>query len=74
MQYIARLNYSHTHFFIPSNRAGLRSGDVITKINGTNISTSKEVFDQVKKGETLNMEVQRGSKTVHVAVQPQVVG
>ncbi|KAK3743700.1 hypothetical protein QZH41_002843 [Actinostola sp. cb2023] len=54
--------------------AGLMSGDVITKINGQNIATSKDVFEYVKRGETLKMNVQRGTQTVSLTVQPQVVG
>ena len=50
------------------------SGDVITKINGQNIATSKDVFEYVKRGETLKMNVQRGTQTVSLTVQPQVVG
>lgn len=54
-------------------RAGLHKGDIITKINNIEVTTSKQVYEYIKKGQALNIEVQRGKAVVLLRVQPQVV-
>lgn len=58
----------------PAQRAGLRSGDIITKINGNKTESSLQVHKVVQKGETLQMELVRGDHTFHLTFKPEVVG
>jgi S1-C subfamily serine protease len=56
----------------PAQKAGLKSGDVITKVNNQAISNSTEVRRAVEKskiGTNLTLEIIRGSQTQNVAVQ-----
>ena len=55
-------------------RGGLRSGDIITKMNGKTTESSKQVYQHVHKGETLKIEVKRGEQYLNFTVQPEVVG
>ena len=57
-----------------SFRGGLRSGDIITKMNGKTTESSKQVYQHVHKGETLKIEVKRGEQYLNFTVQPEVVG
>ena len=55
----------------PAQKAGLKSGDVITKVNNQAIANSTEVRRAVEKskiGTNLTLEVIRGSQTQNVAV------
>lgn len=58
----------------PAHKAGLQPGDIITKMNGKNIVSNKEVYQHVHKGETLNIEVKRGDQYLKLTIQPEVVG
>ncbi|KAM7452463.1 Serine protease htra2 [Porites harrisoni] len=58
----------------PAHRGGLRSGDIITKMNGKTTESSKQVYQHVHKGETLKIEVKRGEQYLNFTVQPEVVG
>ncbi|NJL90672.1 MAG: PDZ domain-containing protein [Coleofasciculaceae cyanobacterium SM2_1_6] len=56
----------------PAQKAGLRSGDVITKVNNQTVSNSTEVRRAVEKskiGTNLTLEIIRGNQTQNVAVQ-----
>lgn len=66
---VAQINYGS-----PAHRAGLRSGDIITKINSHATESSMQVHQHVRKGGTLQMEVTRGEQTLHFTVHPEVVG
>ena len=55
----------------PAAQAGLRTGDVIVRINGKNIYTSKDVNKMVQTGARMNMEVVRKSKWVTITVVPE---
>ena len=57
-----------------SFRGGLRSGDIITKMNGKTTESSKQVYQHVHKGEILKIEVKRGEQYLNFTVQPEVVG
>ena len=57
-----------------SCRAGLRSGDIIIKMNGKETESSKQVYQHVHKGDTLKIEVKRGDQRLNFTVQPEVVG
>ena len=50
--------------------AGLRSGDIIIRINKTNVTTGKDVQEFVQKGQPLEMEIIRGSNRKLVVVHP----
>lgn len=52
----------------------MRSGDIITKMNGKTTESSKQVYQHVHKGETLKIEVKRGEQYLNFTVQPEVVG
>ena len=57
----------------PADRAGLKSGDVILKINGQAVTTADQVQQAVESssvGGTLQLEVRRSGQSVSVAVQP----
>jgi S1-C subfamily serine protease len=71
---------------LPGDKAGLRSGDVIVRVNSLHAQSTKQVIDHVcsfRPGASIEMEVQRGSerKVVRVKLasrppdedQPQVV-
>ncbi|MBY0358661.1 MAG: trypsin-like peptidase domain-containing protein [Candidatus Obscuribacterales bacterium] len=56
----------------PAETAGLSQGDVIQKVNGKTVASSKDVQDLVrghKPGETLNILVLRGQSLVPVTVK-----
>lgn len=56
----------------PAQKAGLKQGDVITKVNNQPVKDSTEVRRAVEKsqvGSDLTVEIQRGSQTQNVVVQ-----
>ncbi|MEQ9355938.1 HhoA/HhoB/HtrA family serine endopeptidase [Coleofasciculus chthonoplastes] len=57
----------------PADKAGLRSGDVIHKINGESIKEAEDVQKVVEMtpvGDDLTLELRRDRKNVEVTVQP----
>jgi len=55
----------------PAEKAGIRAGDVLTKINGIAIKSSLELTHQLlkhKPGDTVTVTVYRDNKTVDVSV------
>eukprot|EP00794_Sanderia_malayensis_P005488 gene5488-6173_t len=58
----------------PADRAGLRAGDVIVKINAKDITNSKEVYDAVNSGGQIVMDILRGSATVQISIKPELAG
>jgi Do/DeqQ family serine protease len=57
----------------PAARAGLRSGDVITAIDGDSVTTADQVQQRVSQaaiGSPLQLQIQRGSSSSTVAVSP----
>ncbi|MBW4513797.1 MAG: trypsin-like peptidase domain-containing protein [Timaviella obliquedivisa GSE-PSE-MK23-08B] len=57
----------------PAAMAGIRSGDVILKVNNVEINAASEVQDQIEKtriGETVAIEVQRGNDKKIIQVKP----
>lgn len=52
-------------------QAGLRTGDIIVRINGKNVHSSRDVNELVQKGERLEMAVVRKGKWVTVSVIPE---
>jgi S1-C subfamily serine protease len=56
----------------PAEKAGLKQGDVITKVNNQPVKDSTEVRRAVSKsqiGSNLTVEIKRGDRTQNVAVQ-----
>ena len=52
--------------------SGLKEKDIITKVNGSAITTTAELLEQIgrsKVGETLDLTVVRAGKTVPVSVK-----
>jgi serine protease Do len=55
----------------PSQKSGLRVGDIITAFNNTNVSNVKQLQKEVRQeevGETSSLTVVRGDKTLHIDV------
>lgn len=55
----------------PGKKAGLMAGDVITKIGGKTVTTTKELSDaknQYKVGESVVLEVYRGERAIEVTL------
>lgn len=60
---------------MPAERAGLKSGDEIRKVNGKDLVSPVEfpTLVQNSQGHTLSLEVQRAGNTVQLDVTPQQV-
>ena len=60
---------------MPAERSGLKSGDQITKVNGIDLISPVEFPSLVQdsQGRPMNLEVQRGDRTLQVDVRPQQV-
>jgi len=61
----------------PGDKAGLKSGDVITGINGENISTAGELqmkVQQQQPGSTIKLAVMRDGKDMTVPVTVELMG
>ena len=56
----------------PAQAAGLRSGDIITEIDGRPVNRKKEVSDMIENsgGTPLHMTVERGGATLHLECTP----
>ncbi|MDR0531795.1 MAG: SpoIVB peptidase [Oscillospiraceae bacterium] len=56
----------------PAQTAGLRSGDVITKINGSEVNRKKEVSDAIEQsgGTPLQITVERGGSELQLECTP----
>jgi regulator of sigma E protease len=61
---------------MPAERAGLKGGDEVTKVNGTKLASGLEFPSLVaqSKGSPLDLEILRGDRTLHLTVRPQQVG
>jgi regulator of sigma E protease len=59
----------------PADRSGLMAGDVIQKVNGITLNNGAEFPPIVDKSQSqpLDLEVQRGDRTLHVQIRPQQV-
>ena len=57
----------------PAHKAGLLANDTIIAINGTKISTWKEMAEQISQSQgTLQLEVKRGNFIEFLSLQPQL--
>jgi regulator of sigma E protease len=59
----------------PAERSGLMAGDVIMKVNGIALANGAEFPPIVDKSQSqpLDLEVQRGDRTLHIQIRPQQV-
>ena len=58
----------------PAEKGGLKSGDVITELNGQKIKTQKDLrkgLDDVKEGENASLTILRQGKSQKITVQPE---
>ena len=54
----------------PADRAGVKSGDIITKVNGIVVDSESKISDEVGKGQIggkIDLEVWRDGKTLSVS-------
>ena len=55
----------------PAERAGLRSGDVITAVNGVDVASSEELSAQLEPGEAAELQVARNGRTLTLSLTPE---
>jgi regulator of sigma E protease len=60
---------------MPAERSGLKTGDEIRKVNGKDLTSPVEFPPMVQdsKGQPLNLEIQRGDRTMQLEVRAQQV-
>jgi len=66
--YLARVWYGN-----PAHRAGLQVNDIMVKIDGTPVTSTRQVYDIVQKGKPLKIEVIRGGQTITIPVKPEPI-
>lgn len=56
----------------PAQKAGLKTGDTIIKIQGKKVASWEEIASIIRKseGSSLSLEVMRGKKIIHLTVTP----
>ena len=54
-------------------RGGLMRGDIIIGINENTISKSKDIYNEVKKGETIIVKVLRNGNIFYLNIEPEIV-
>ena len=54
----------------PAERAGLRSGDVITAVNGVDVASSEALSAQLEPGEAAELQVERNGRTLMLTLTP----
>ena len=52
-------------------QAGLRKGDVIVRINGEEVTSSRQVYDLVQSGKRLHMEIVRNKSRITATLVPE---
>ena len=57
----------------PASDAGLLMNDIIVKIDGTPIISSRQVYDMVQKGKPLSIEVVRGQQKLRINITPEPI-
>lgn len=56
-----------------SGRAGLRKGDVITRINEKEVRLSSDIYGMIAAEEELRFTIHRGPDTLIISVIPEAV-
>ena len=54
----------------PAQQAGLRSGDLITAVNGNAIVSASELSEQIAKGEQTKLTISRAGRQLDVQIDP----
>src|SRR4051794_31552788 len=56
----------------PAEKAGIRTGDVVTAVNGTRIYNALSLVDEIEKhpGDELTLDVRRGAGTLPLKMRP----
>ena len=54
-------------------RGGLMRGDIIIGINENTINKSKDIYNEVKKGETIIVKVLRNGNIFYLNIEPEIV-
>lgn len=57
----------------PAHRAGLRKGDVITRINEKEVRLSSDIYGMIAADEELRFTIHRGPDTLIISVIPEAV-
>lgn len=57
----------------PADRAGLKKGDIIVKMNSKEVRSTSEIFDMVQTGSGIEFEVIRGNEKKIIRVKPEVL-
>ena len=55
----------------PAERAGLRAGDVITAVNGVEVSNSEELSAQLEAGTAAELQVERNGSALNLTLTPE---
>ena len=55
----------------PAERAGLRAGDVITAVNGVEVSRSEELSAQLEAGSAAELQVERNGSALNLTLTPE---
>ena len=58
----------------PIRAAGIRTGDIIQKVNGAAVASAAALSEMVSGGDTLSVDVLRGDETLTKAVTPALDG
>ena len=61
----------------PAEKGGLKSGDVITQLNGKKVATDEDLraaLSEVKEGETASLTILRHGKVQNITVKPEKKG
>jgi stage IV sporulation protein B len=58
------------HSVSPARKAGIRAGDRILAVNGTDIKSAEHLSELIKKGGKADLTVQRGNDSLSVPVVP----
>jgi HtrA serine peptidase 2 len=57
----------------PAHQAGLKKGDVIVRINGREIKSSKAMYNEVQKGKKMSIEFYRKQQYMTCTVVPELM-
>jgi regulator of sigma E protease len=60
----------------PADRAGVKAGDVVYAVNGERVIFARHLAEAIssRPGQPIDLEIRRGTETLHISVTPQLVG